>query len=615
MADRTKNIVLNKDNVILPALLLVLMSAVIYLQLAEHEFLNFDTYSYVSENPHVKNGITIDNIIWAFTSTYKSNWHPLTWLSHMLDVELFGLKAGAHHLVNLAFHIINVLLLFYFLYRATLLVWPSFLVAALFAIHPLHVESVAWVAERKDVLSSCFWMLAMISYMHYVRRPNITRYLAVFILLSMGLMAKPMLVTLPFVLLLMDYWPLMRWRLCSEYPEKTATINLKRVVWEKVPLLIPVVISCVVTFYAQHEWGSVLPTEKLSIADRSANALAAYLAYLVKTFYPMKLAIFYPLRDISNSEVITAGLFIVFVSLMAIRWYKSRPWLIVGWLWYLGTLIPVIGLVQVGSQSMADRYTYIPLIGIFLILVWSGVDLANRYKLIRKIGPVFCLVILLVLGGISMRQVRFWGTNIELYEHALVAAENNHLAHYNLGISLSNVGRLDEAEPHLIEAARMLPVSELYYYGWGMNLLRQGRLEQAQEKYEKSLELDKHNWFAHELHHYLGITNALKGNTAEAERHFRKSLEYKPDFADAYYGLGNLIMRQGRLREARLYFEKSLAIEPENVDSLCGMGEVLALEGKKKEAENYLVKALRAMPDNAYIRERVEHIRGKFRTN
>ncbi len=386
----------NKLRIFFVGLALVLAPLVVFWQVHSFDFISRDDIDYVTANRNVTTGFTCDNVVWAFTTGYASNWHPLTWLSHMLDCHLFGLKPGLHHLTNLFFHIANTLLLFWVLKRMTGVLYTSAFVAAAFALHPLHVESVAWVSERKDVISTFFWLLTVAAYVSYVRKPGAARYLLTLLVFAFGLMAKPMVVTLPFVLLLLDYWPLGRL-------ENAA--GLYRLVREKVPFLILSAASSVVTFFVQQSAGAVVATGTIALVIRIANAFISYSKYIEKMVWPGKLAIFYPhqLDKVSMSHAVVAGFLMVCVSGLVFWKGRSYKYLPVGWLWFVGTLVPVIGLVQVGEQAMADRYTYIPLIGLFIIIAWGASDLLSGWRHGKIILRAASLIILLVLAGIMLR--------------------------------------------------------------------------------------------------------------------------------------------------------------------------------------------------------------------
>jgi len=366
------------------SLLLVLTTIVVYFQVGQFEFLDYDDNLYVTENHAVKAGLSQKGLRWAFKAIYVANWHPLTWASHMVDVQLYGLNPGAHHFTNVLFHILNAILLFHFFRKITGTLWRSAFVAALFALHPLHVESVAWIAGRKDVLSTFFWLVTMLSYTGYVKQPTIWRYLPVMTFFALGLMVKPMVVTLPFVLLLLDYWPFGRLTIHQLGDNRGSGCQKKiffRLVIEKIPLFILTIASCIVTFMVQSKGGAVESLIRFPLTDRMTNALVSYARYVLKMIWPSHLAVFYPHPGIWPLwQFAGAILFLALIFILVIKTYRKKPYLMVGWLWYIGTLVPVIGLVQVGKQAMADRYTYIPLIGLFVMIAWGAEELLKRWR-------------------------------------------------------------------------------------------------------------------------------------------------------------------------------------------------------------------------------------------
>ena len=457
-----------------PALILgiaiTLLTLALYWRVQGHGFLHYDDYQYVVDNPHVRHGLTRQGVLWALTSGYASNWHPLTWLSHMLDCELYGLNPQGHHLNNLLLHIANALLLFRLLLRMTGALWRSAFVAALFALHPLHVESVAWVAERKDVLSTLFWMLTLGAYLRYRERPTGTRYLATLFLFALGLAAKPMLVTLPFVLLLLDCWPLGR------MPSPRSLLPLVR---EKAPFFVLAALSSVITFWVQSHWGAVVLS--IPLKERLANALVSYVGYGAKMLWPVNLACFYPhpLDGLPLWQAAGALLLLAGVTVAVVRAGRRLPYLAVGWLWYLGTLVPVIGLVQVGAQAMADRYTYVPLIGLFVMLSWGAGSLAAKGPLPKIATAALSAALLAALLPLTWSQISHWKDSETLFAHALEVTDRNLLAHNNLGNALARQGRLEEAEFHLVEALRLRPDYAAAQNNLGILRLRQGRFEEA----------------------------------------------------------------------------------------------------------------------------------------
>ena len=483
---------------IIACLFLIVATLATYSDLRNHQFINFDDPIYITNNPPVRGGLTLTGLAWAFTTHYAGFWIPLTWLSFMVDSQLFGLHPGGFLLTNLLFHIANALLLFLWLLRTTRALGRSFLVAALFALHPLHVESVAWVTERKDVLSTFFWLLSMWAYIWYVESPGIRRYLLILVCFSLGLMAKPMMVTLPFVLLLLDYWPLGRWPQKSPGSAKNSRtqkprsgVPLGRLIWEKIPLLALVVIFSVVTIYAQKEQGALAQLAYIPLPSRLANALVTYVTYMVRMIYPSGLAVFYPhSRDAFPLwQVLGASLTLVFISLLIIRQTSRHPYLLVGWLWYLGTLVPVIGLVQAGEQALADRFTYVPLIGLFIMVAYGMADLGARWRAPRFLLPVGAGVVLSALMICTWVQVSYWRGSISLYEHTLKVTGGNPLIHGNLGVVLAAQGKLDQAVAHYAEALRLKPDYAGVHNDLGLALAAQGKLEQAMAHYAEALRL------------------------------------------------------------------------------------------------------------------------------
>lgn len=499
----------------------------------QNGFVEFDDNEYVTGNAVVRSGIRGEGIWWAFTAFHSANWHPLTWLSHMLDCQVWGLNPAGHHLTSVILHAVNTILLLGLLHRMTGSFWRSWLVAALFALHPLHVESVAWVAERKDVLSGCFWVLTLSAYAAYVRNPTRARYWTVPALFALGLMAKPILVTLPFVLLLMDYWPLRRAR------------GWATLVAEKVPLFVLSAASAVITVLAQQTLGAVVPIERASAWARLSNAAAAYLRYLGRAFWPLDLAVYYLLRPVPLRLVVASVLLLSAVSVWAVRERRRRPYLLVGWLWFLGTLVPVIGLVQVGSQAMADRYTYIPLIGLFVMVAWGVPDyLGGRLDRIRH---VFVAGLLAALAWLTCVQVGYWRNSVVLFERALSIGGSNSLVHYNLGVALAKEGRNEEAIVHYREALRLWP-----------NYL--------------------------EARNNLGDALYARGRLAEAEPEYREALRLKPDFAPAHNSLGVVLALQKRADEAIPHLQEAVRLQAGNMEFQYNLSSALAEAGRFGEA-------------------------------
>jgi hypothetical protein len=528
-----KKRIIHKNCVIFVGLGLMVVILVVYSQAINYEFTNFDDNTYVTGNGQVKSGLTLQGLFWSLLSTHSSNWHPLTWMSHMLDVSLFGMNSGSHHLVNVFFHLANSLLLFFVFRQMTGDVWQSAFVAALFAIHPLHVESVAWVAERKDVLSTFFWMLTVWFYVGFVKDRTASRYLAALLFFSLGLMAKPMLVTLPFVLLLLDYWPLRRLEFRrldrDRYPNKT--LSWLDLIIEKVPFFVFTAASCVVTFYAQQSGGSVASLEVFPLGVRIANAVVAYISYIAKMLWPVHLSAFYPHSySLPMWQVAGAGLLLMLIFWGCILTAKRWPYLLVGWLFYLGTLFPVIGLIQVGEQSMADRYTYVPLIGIFIILAWGLPDLLKKWRY-QKIGVVLGSALLLsALMATTWLQVRHWSNNIEFYEHIIKVTDNNFMAHYNLGVYLADNHQIAEAIKHYREAIGIKPGHVNANNNLGNALVIKGKHREAVQLYMNALSRAPDD---PEIHNNLGVALLHTGKTEHAIGHFNTALKIRPNYIEA----------------------------------------------------------------------------------
>ena len=609
-------------------LFLVLTVLAVYWQVGNHEFVNYDDDQYVTENQHVQAGLTLKSITWAFTSTHASNWHPLTWLSHMLDCQIYGLNPRGHHFTSVFFHILNSILLFLVFKRMTGAFWKSAFVAALFALHPLHVESVAWVAERKDVLSTFFWMLTMGAYILYVENPGIKKYLLTALFFALGLMAKPMLITLPFVLLLLDYWPLSRFQVKnldtvqhSEGKPQKDTKSKKRksrkrsaknaaqakkivksayqwslaypLVWEKIPLFVLAAVSSIVTLFAQQR--AVGSLEAFPITARIFNAFVSYISYIVKMILPHNLAVLYPHPGMPPVwQISGACLLLIFISFMAVKTVRRYPYFAVGWLWYLGTLVPVIGLVQVGSQAMADRYTYIPLTGIFIIIAWGipGLIAGWQYKKEGLAGVSATLLSILMV--ITWFQLRHWNNTITLFKHAINVTVNNSVAYNNLGNALKNQGKIPEAIKHYTEALRIRPNYAKAHNNLGNALKNQGKIPEAISHYYEALRINPDYAFAH-----YNLGNALKnqGKIPEAIKHYTEALRIRPNYAKAHNNLGNALADQGKIPESISHYYEALRIKPDDADAYYNLGNALAGQGKLSAAVKHYKGALRINPD------------------
>jgi tetratricopeptide (TPR) repeat protein len=593
------------------SLILTAVTVAVFWQVTNSEFVNFDDDQYVTENSHVHEGLTREALIWAFTTSHMGNWHPLTWMSHMVDCQIFGLNPRGHHLTSLFFHTLNTVLLFMVLKWMTGALWQSLFVSALFAVHPLHVESVAWVAERKDVLSTLFWMLTLWAYLGYTKRPGVKRYLIIILPFALGLMAKPMLVTLPFVLLLLDYWPLKRIELGQSGTGPPAAIQPStiakepraqalRLLLEKTPLFVLAAVSSIVTFIFQKSEGAVRTLEVYPAQARISNALVSYVIYIKKMIWPESLAVFYPHpgQSLPMYQAVLAGLLLLIISFAVIRLGRRYPYLPVGWLWYVGTLIPVIGLVQVGAQAMADRYTYVPLIGLFLLVSWGVPELVRSWRYRRTALALAAGFLLLALMPCTWLQVQNWRSSTALFEHALQATANNALAHHNLGVALADQGRVQEAITHYHLSLRITPNNFKVYNNLGKALVRQGKLQEALIHYQKALSLNPN--YA-EAHNNLGIARARLGDFDEAIDHYFEALRLKPDWLEVYNNLANAFSAQGKFEQAIAYYSKVLSLKPDYADANNNLAIALAGRGRFSEALTYYSEALRLEPDSAEI--------------
>lgn len=547
---------------------LAVMIFLVFGQVRSHPFTSYDDPGYVLDNPTVKAGLTKEGLAWAFTTMHMANWHPLTWISHMSDVEMFGLWPGGPHLVNVFLHGLSSLALFWVLFRMTGNVPRSWVVAALFAVHPLHVESVAWVAERKDVLSTFFWMATMWAYWRYSRSPGIGRYFTVAAFLALGLLSKPMLVTLPFVLLVLDYWPLQRFQPGPGHAGTGRSETWKRLLMEKVPLIGMAAISSIVTFIAQRKGDAVAAVADLPVVVRVMNAAISYVTYLVKTVWPASLSIFYPYPStIPNWEIAGSAIVLVGVSFLVLRGARKRPYFLAGWFWYLGTLVPVIGIVQVGGQANADRYTYVPLIGIFIMAAWGISELTATWK-DRRVGlGVACGVMLLSAMTVSWYQVRNWANNVTLFRHALEVTSSNWQVRMHLGIALLDEGKQEEAIPHFKEVLRteprFSPASKIAHYHLGLSYLQLGNLARAIDHFQYALWIDPEYVKAR---YNLAVTFTRQGNIDEAITHYRFVVQKKRDIPpEIYNNFGVMLLRHGETEEAIEQFRQLLELQPNNL--------------------------------------------------
>ena len=571
---------------------LAAITFVVFGQTLRYEFINFDDDVYVYDNAQICQRLSLSGIEWAFGHSVEFNWHPLTMLSYMLDYQLYGLKAGGYHFTNVLLHGAAAILLFLVLRKMTAALWRSAFVAALFAIHPLRVESVAWVAERKDVLSGVFFMLSLGAYVWYVRDPRRWfRYLAVVFFFALGLMSKPILVTLPFVLLLLDYWPLNRFSATGNGPKLTYVAS--RLILEKIPLFALAAAVCLVTFVTQEKIIAPLP-----FSLRASNASVSCATYLWQMVYPRNLAAYYPLKEqgLPLWEVVLSLLVLVLISALAFRWRRRRPWLLVGWLWYLGMLVPVIGLVSSGLRAHADRYTYLPQIGLYLIIAWAATGLVagRRHGRLLVGGLAFAVVVALILCARS--QVSYWRNSELLWTHTLACTSANVIAHNNLGNALFQKGNVDEAFVHYQKALQINPDYAEAHVNLGNALFKKGNVDEAFVHYQKALQINPD--YA-EAHVNLGNALLLRGNVDEAIVHYQKALHIEPDYATAHDNLGYALLQKGNVDEAIDHFQKALRINPEYAKAHNSLGNALLQKGNVDEAIVHYQKALHIEPDYA----------------
>jgi protein O-mannosyl-transferase len=564
-------------------LILAFAAALAYSRVPTLGFTNFDDPGYVTRNPHVQAGITASTLVWAFTTTEQSNWHPLTWLSHMLDCSIFGLNAAGHHLTSLLFHIAATLLLFAALARMTRAPLPSAAVAALFALHPLHVESVAWVAERKDVLSAFFAMLTLYGYARYAEHRSKAWYAALLVSFTLGLLAKPMLVTLPFLLLLLDYWPLGRW--AKPWP---------RLVLEKVPMLALSAVSSVVTYLAQQSGGSVVSLHRLPFSERLGNAAVSWVVYLRKTVWPFDLAVFYPRAvGVESWTAVLAALFLTAVTVIVLRLRREKPYLAVGWLWYVGTLVPVIGLVQVGEQALADRYTYIPLIGVFVMLAWSLPGMATVVRLPRAAVASAVAAVFFTLGGLTWAQSGYWKDSESLFMRAIAVTGENELAYLNFGAALASEGKFDDAARlygQYLEHSQGTPDTRANY---GMILMMQGRMADAEAQFRQALAVEPSHA---ESHNGLAAVLIAAGRVSDAAKHAQAAVDTRAALPEARYNLGRIRAAQADPANAIEQFQAALQIRPEYPEAHYALGLALYQRHERTGAVLHLREALRLRP-------------------
>jgi tetratricopeptide (TPR) repeat protein len=558
------------------AVIVAALAAATFWPVVRNGFAGYDDNEYVTANPRVHTGLTRENVRWAFAAVHSNNWHPLSWISHQVDSSLFGLNPAGHHAVSLAFHVANAALLFWWLAGLTGALGRSAFVAAVFAVHPLHVESVAWIAERKDVLSTFFGLLALLAWGAYVRKSGALRYFAAVVLFAASLLSKPMLVTLPIVLLLLDYWPLKR--------------GLRLV--EKLPLAAVSLLSALAAFWAQRQGGAVAAIEQLPLPLRLANAAVSYAAYLGKTVWPVDLAVFYPfpLNGIPQWKVAASLALLATISALAIAFRKRRPWLAVGWCWYVVTLLPVIGIVQVGMQSMADRYMYVPMIGLLIAVAWEA----------ARILPVAGPIVVAACAILSWRQIPVWKDGLTLFTHTLAVTRDNFVAHDNLGVELDRRGRPDEAIAHYRETLRIKPGDRIgagnlaqSLFEKGERLFNQGKMDEAFAVLQEGLQ-HRPNAAAR-----ANVALILLGRQqfAPAVDQFRAALALDQSILRAQVGLGVALANLDRFAEALHAFEQAIRLDPANVEARFNLAMVSAAAGNRADALRHIDVVLKLNPD------------------
>lgn len=578
-------------------LLLALVTLVLYNSVNRHPFVNYDDDRYVTENLHVRQGLTGGTIAWALTSTEQANWHPLTWMSHALDCSLFRLNPAGHHFTSVLLHAFNVILLFLFLSRATGRDAPSFFVALLFAVHPINVESVAWVAERKNVLCTAFFLLTLLAYVWYARKPDWKRYLAVLFLFAAGLASKPMVITLPFVLLLLDYWPL--WRVGGDAPGGRADspcVSWSRLIVEKLPLLALSAFSAVITMHAQQSGGAVRSTEQFSLGVRFANAVYSYAMYLEKMLWPMHLAPLYPHPGdlLAMWQVAVSAIVLIAITTVSVR-FRQRGYLLVGWLWFLGTLVPVIGLIQVGDAAMADRYAYIPLIGIFVMIAFGIADWAES----RQFGfwpAIPASLALIALALTTHQQIGYWQSNQDLWTHTLAVTQNNFIAEDNLGGALILEEKEEEAHSHFEAAARINPRDPMSHSNLGTYDQTHGRLQDAIGEYTSAIQLTSDAGLRAQTYANLGAAQRELQQDDAAQASFDESIRLNPNQFNAWLGMGLLARKRGSLDEAIRDFSRSVDLQP-TAQAYTELGRTLAQAGRSNDALAAYQSALKLAPD------------------
>jgi protein O-mannosyl-transferase len=601
------------------SLLLVVVTLALYNPVSRNGFVKFDDDRYVTENPQVLAGLRWSTVSWAFTSLEQANWHPLTWLSHALDCQLFQLNPVGHHYTNLLLHATNALLLFLILQWFTGYTTRSLMVAALFAVHPLNVESVAWVAERKNVLCMFFFLLAIAAYGWYVRRPGIARYLVVAALFAMALMSKPMAITLPMLLLLLDYWPLGRMRFPGNVESRgerrgrfaDCTQSLTTLCFEKVPLLALSAGSAVITMIAQKAGGAVLTSAARSPLLRFENVIVSYALYIQKAIWPSHLAALYPYpHSLPAWEVVASAIFLLAVTCAVLR-YRLHRSLAVGWFWYLGTMVPMIGLVQVGNQAMADRYAYLPLVGLFMMIVWAAAELASARQLSVKYLATAGLAVLLALSAVTRIQLGYWHDDFSLWSHALAVTRNNYVAENNFANALVRQGRIDEAITHFRTASVLEPLDPTSQLNLGIYAEQHGDLTQAAKRYDMTLRLATDTQLRATAYANLGTVYFALHDYGRAQENFDSALKLKGTFPVAFLDMGLIAEKSAQTaadwNRVAGYFAQFATLEPTDVGYLL-LADALHHASRAEDANMAYRQALQLSSDIAQSRQRAAQL-------
>ena len=581
---------------------LVLLNLFVYWGVQRFEFVNWDDPTYLTENLNVQAGLSPSNVWWALTTRHAPYWHPLTWLSHMADVTLYGMDPGSHHVTSLVIHMASTLLLFLLLRRMTRDTGPSAFAAALFAVHPLHVESVAWLAERKDVLSSFLLLVTIWMYLRYVEAPSWRRYVAVFAAYALALMSKPMVVTLPVALILFDVWPLGRPGLQSGGPGLQSGgpgLQARQLIVEKIPLMALAIATSVATVAVQSQVGAVAGLSALPLHLRIPNALVGYVMYLLKTIWPSNLAAFYPLRDIAPWEV--AGAAVLLVTLTALAWLCRRrhPYVLVGWLWYLVTVAPVIGLMQAGEQARADRFMYVPIVGLLIVAAWGGRDVLRRFAVTPRTAAVVAGVLVAIAAVVARAQAATWADSVTLWQHAQRVTDRNYIAYENMAQALRERGQFAEAEANYRKALELAPAQSpgyeaVIHNSLAMVLEAAGKSEEAGEHFAAAVRLNP--WFA-QARNNLGNALAASGVFDDAIVNYRAAIDLDASYTDPRVGLGAVYLRQRRPADAIPYYRDALRLDPALAEAHNGLGLALAMQGKDEDAMTEYRQALRLKPD------------------